>query len=99
MIVLRAVVWRVVVAVPLGYVFFGALFSIFSPQRIFFPYYLACHMCLRFRGCLAVLGIELSVSARHQKTRGLLCTRRLVLLFVAAAASDGVRYNFQNYKQ
>ena len=43
--------------------------------------------------------LELSVSARHQKTRVLLCARRLVLLFVAAAVSDGVRYKFQNYKQ
>ena len=39
------------------------------------------------------------MSARHQKTRVLLCARRLVLLFMAAAASDGVRYKFQNYKQ
>ena len=79
--------------------FFGALISMFSPQRIFFLYYLTCDMCLRFRDCPAVLGIELSVSTRHQKTRVLLCARRLVLLFMAAAASDGVRYKFQNYEQ
>ena len=78
---------------------FGALISMFSPQRIFFLYYLTCDMCLRFRDCPAVLDIELSVSARHQKARVLLCARRLVLLFMAAAASDGVRYKFQNYKQ
>ena len=61
-----AAVWLVVVAVPLGYItrFFGALFSIFSPQRSFVLYYLTCDRCLRFRGCPAELGIELSVSAR-----------------------------------
>ena len=93
---LLAVVWRVVVVVPLGHIrFFGALFSIFSPQRNFVPYYLTCDMCLRFRGCPVELGIELSVSARHQKTCVLLCTRRLVLLLVAVAASGGVRHKFR----
>ena len=42
----------------------GAVFSIFSPQRSFVLYYLTCDRCLRFRGCPAELGIELSVSAR-----------------------------------
>ena len=78
--------------------FFGALISMFSPQRILFLYYLTCDMCLRFRDCLVVLDIELSVSARHQKTRVLPCVR-LVLLLVAAAASGGVRHKFQNYMQ
>ena len=55
-----------------AWVFFGALFAIFSPQRSFFLYYLTCDMCLRFRGCPVVLDIELSVSARYQKTRVLL---------------------------
>ena len=77
--------------------FFGALFSIFSRQRSFFLYYLTCDMRLRFRGCAVVLDIELSVSARHQKTCVLLCAQRLVLLLVTAAVSDGVRHKFQNY--
>ena len=76
---------------------FGALFSIFSSQSSFFLYYVMCDMCLRFRGCPAVLDIELSVSARDQKTRVLLCAQRLVLLLVAAAASGGVRHKFENY--
>ena len=46
-----------------------------------------------------MLDIELSVRARHHKTRVLLCARRLVLLLVAAAASDGVWHKFQNNKQ
>ena len=79
--------------------FFGALFSIFSPQRSFVLYYLTCDMSLRFRGCPVELDTELSVSVRHQKTRVLLCARRLVLLLVAAAASGGVRHKFQNYVQ
>ena len=52
-----------------------------------------------FRGFPVVLDIELFVSTRHQKTRVLLCARRLVLLLVAAAASDGVRHKFQIYEQ
>ena len=52
-------------------------------------------MCLRFRGCPVVLDIELSVSARYQKTRVLLRARRLLLLLVAAA-SGGVRQKFQD---
>ena len=55
-------------------------------------------MCLRFQGCPVVLDVELSVSARHQKTRLLLRARRFPLLLVAAA-SGGVRHNFQNYIQ
>ena len=91
---LLAGVWPVVVAVPLGWIrFFSAMFSIFSPQRSFFLYYLTCDMCLRCQGCPVVLDIELPVSARHQKTRSLLCARRLVLL-LAAAASGGVRHKF-----
>ena len=62
-------------------------------------YYFTCDLCLRFRSCLVVLDIELSVSARHQKTRVLLRAWRLVLLLIAAAATDGVRHKFQNYKQ
>ena len=60
-------------------------------------------MCLRFRGCPVVIGIELSVSARHhQKTRVLLAVRAAscmccLLLLVAAAGSGGVRHNFPNY--
>ena len=46
-------------------------------------------MCLRFRGCPVVLDIELSVSARYQKTRVLLRARRLLLLLVASP-SGGV---------
>ena len=63
---------------------FGALFSIFLPAQLL-PL-LAIYMCLRFRGCPVLLDIELSVSARYQKTRVLLSARRLLLLFVAAAA-------------
>ena len=71
---------------------FLALFPICSPQRSFVLYCLTCDMCLRFRGCPVELDIELSVSARHQKTRVLRCAPRLVLLLVAAAASGGVRH-------
>ena len=67
--------------------------ALFSRQRSFFLY--CCDVCLRFRGCPAVLNIELSVSARYQKTRVLLRARRLPLLFVAAE-SGGVRHKFQN---
>ena len=95
---LLAVVWRVVVAVPLGYVFLVLLYYLFSRHRAqLLLYYLTSHVCLRFRGCAVVLGIELSVSARHQKTRVPLCARRLVLLLVAAAASGGVRHKLPNY--
>ena len=87
-IVLLAVVWVVVVVVVGGgcaaCIGFGALFS---RQRSFFLY---CDMCLRFRGCPVVLHIELSVSARHQRTRVLLSAWSLLLLLVAAA-SGGVR--------
>ena len=76
---------------------FGALFSIFSSQSSFFLYYVMCDMCLRFRGCPAVLDIELSVSARYQKTR-VLRARRLLRLLVAAA-SGGTRHKFQSYMQ
>ena len=79
--------------------FFGALlFSIFSPAQLLSLLYLTCDMCLRFRGCPVVLGIELSVNARYQKTRVLLCARRLVLLLVAAS-SGGVRHKIKNYVQ
>ena len=44
-----------------------------------------------------MLDIELSVNVWHQKTRVLLCARRLVLLLVAAVASGGVRLKFKNY--
>ena len=97
---LLAVVWRVVVAVSLGYVFLVLLYSLFSRHRAqLLLHCLTCDMCLRFRGCPVVLDIELSVCARHQKTRVLLCARRLVLLLIAAAASGGVRHKFQNYMQ
>ena len=85
---------------PLGYVFLVFYYFLFSRQRSFFVHYLACDMlCLRFRGCPVVLDIELSSSARHQKTRVLLCAPRLALLLVAAAASGDVQHNFQNYMQ
>ena len=85
---------------PLGYVFLVFYYFLFSRQRSFFVHYLACDMlCLRFRGCPVVLDIELSVSARYEKTRVLLCARRLVLLLIAVTASGGVRHNFQNYRQ
>ena len=70
--------------------FFGDLFSIFSPQRSFFLYYLTCDMCLRFRGCPVVLDIELSVSARCQKTPVLLHARRVFCCSVAAAS--GIKF-------
>ena len=57
-----------------------------------------CDMCLQFRGCPVVLDIELSLSARDQKTRVLLRARRLPLLLVAAA-SGGVRHKIKNYMQ
>ena len=88
---LLAVVWRVVVAVPLVYVFLCSIFYFLASAASFST----CDMCLRFSDCPVVLDIELSVSARHQKTRVLLCARRLLLLH-AAAASGGVRHKFQN---
>ena len=97
-IVLLAVVWRVVVVVALGY-FFLVIYFLFPPQRSFFLYYLTSYiLCLRFGGFPMVLDIELSVSARHQKTRVLLCAWRIVLLLVSAA-SGGVRHKFQYYMQ
>ena len=55
---------------PLGYVFLVLLYYLFSRHRAqLLLYYLTSHVCLRFRGCAVVLGIELSVNARHQKTR------------------------------
>ena len=80
-------------------VFLVLYYFLFSRQRSFFLRYLTCDMCLRFRGCPVVLDIELSSSARHQKTRVLLCAPRLALLLVAAAASGDVQHNFQNYMQ
>ena len=57
-------------AVPLGYVFLVLLHYLFSRHRAqLLLCYLTSHVCLRFRGCAVVLGIELSVNARHQKTR------------------------------
>ena len=70
------------------------LYLLFSRQRSFFLYYLTCDMCLRFRGCPVVLDIELSVSARYQKTRVLLRARRLLLL---CCSREG--QNFQIYMQ
>ena len=88
MIMLLAVVWVVVVVVAGGgcasCILFSALFSTFSPAQLL-PL-LVIYMCLRFRGCPVVLGIELSVSVRYQKTRVLLRVRRLLLLLVAAAS-------------
>ena len=89
--------WRVVVAVPLldKYVF---LVPYFLATRSFVLYDWTCDVCLRFRGCPVELDIELSVSARHQKTRVLLCARRLVLLLVAAQQRAAVcGTNFKNY--
>ena len=56
--------------------FLVLLYSPFSRHRAqLLLYYLTCNMCLRFRDCPVVLDIdELSVSARHQKTR-VLCVR------------------------
>ena len=80
---LLADVWRVVVAVPLGYMHvFLVLYFLFSRHSAASSS--TCDMCLRFRGCPVELDIELSVSARRQKTRVLLCARRLVLLLFAA---------------
>ena len=45
-----------------------------------------CDMCLRFRGCPVVLGIELSASAQYQQTRVLLRARRVFCCSVAAAS-------------
>ena len=85
-----AVVWRVVAAVPLGYVFFLCSFFHFLATAQLLSLLLDVRfLCLLFRGCPVVLDIELSVSAGHQKTRVLLCARRLVLLLIAAAASGG----------
>ena len=92
---LLAVVWRVVVAVPLGYVFFWCSIFYFLASEASFS---AWDTCLRFRGCPVVLDVEHSVSARYQKTRVLLRARRLLLLLVAPA-SGGVRHKFQNYIQ
>ena len=48
-------------------------------------------VCLRFRGCPVVLGIELSVSARHQKTLVLLCARRLLCAERAAVCGTNFK--------
>ena len=80
-------------AVPLGYDFWCSIF--YFPRHSaasFSTNCLTCDMCLRFRGCPVA---ELSITARHQKTRVVLCARRLVLLLVAAAASGGVWLKFQ----
>ena len=90
----------VVVAVSLVYVsvLFGAqCLRSQSPtknrQRSFFLY---CDMCLWLRGCLVLLHIELSVSARYQNPRVLLRERRLLL---GGAANGNVRHMLQNYIQ
>ena len=63
--------------------------SSFLPRAASFS---TCDMCLRFRSCLVVLDIELSVSAWYQKTRRvLLRARRLLLLLLVVAESGGVR--------
>ena len=70
---------------------FGALFS--RQRGFFFLYY--CGRYLRFRDCLVVLEIKLSVSACYQRTpRVLLRARRLLLLLLLLLAAErgGVRY-------
>ena len=83
-----AVVWVVVVVVvgggcvPLVYVvllYFLASAALSSTAVI-------C-VCLRFRGRPVGLDIELSVSARYQKTRVLLRARRILLLLVAPTSA------------
>ena len=61
-----AVVWMVVVVVGGGCAACLRFGAVFSRERSFFLY---CRMCLRYWGCPVVLNIELSVSARYQKTR------------------------------
>ena len=81
-------------AVPLVYVL--VVYSLASAASSSTVLY--CDMCLRLRGCPVVLDIELSVSARYQKTRALLRARRFLLLLFAAA-SGGVRHKIENYMQ
>ena len=81
-------------AVPLVYV----LVVYFLASAASSSTVLYCDMCLRLRGCPVVLDIELSVSARYQKTRALLRARRFLLLLFAAA-SGGVRHKIENYMQ
>ena len=58
-----------------------------------------CDMCLRFQGCPVLLDIELSVSARYQKTRVPLRARRLLLLFVAAASGTNFKITCNESKE
>ena len=53
-----------------------------------------CHMCLWFRGCPVVLDIELSLSARYQKTR---VDARAACLPLLCCSSE--RHKIQNYIQ
>ena len=65
---------------------------LFYGQRSFVFLCYDTRMCLRFRGCLVVLDIELSVSAWYHKTRRvLLRVRRLLLLMLLTAESKGRR--------
>ena len=84
-------------AVPLVYVLV-LYFLYFLARAASSSTVLYCDMCLRLRGCRVVLDIELSVSARYQKTRALLRARRFLLLLFAAA-SGGVRHKIENYMQ
>ena len=73
--------------------------SIFSlaatpPQIVGAIFFLFCDMCLRFRACLVLPHIELSVNARYQRTGVLLRARRLLLV---STASGSVRRTFLKY--
>ena len=73
-------------AVPLVYVlvlYFLASAASFSP--------VIPRMYLRFRGCLVVLDIELSVRTWYQKARRVLLRARRPLLLLLSAESRGVR--------
>ena len=79
------------------YTFRCSIFSLADapPRNSFFLYY--CDTCLRFRGCpVLLLPVELSVSARYQKTRVLLLRARRLLLLLVAAASGSVRHKYKN---
>ena len=88
-----AVVWRVVVAVPLGYMRFFVLFFLFSRHSAasFVLGFLTFNMCLLFRGCPVELDMELSVSASHQKTRVLLAAEGATSCAAASCGSSSER--------
>ena len=65
-------------------------YMLFSRQRDVFLY--CCDIHLRFRGCPVLLHIELSVSARYQKTSVQLRAQRLLLVAAASGSVCGINF-------